>query len=110
MEEEEDRKRMDFEGRDYDREKLRTIGADEAERWDRKRRKNPDQGFSTYEAASKRQYDRLIKGVKVDKQRYQEEKEMPGEDAFYAKDGTINIGLHKDTASDIDGMVSDLDR
>lgn len=34
-------------GEDYDRVKLLDLGADEAERWERKRKKtNPDQGFA----------------------------------------------------------------
>lgn len=33
--------------------KLLEVGADEAERWERrKKKKNPDQGFSTYEDAT----------------------------------------------------------
>jgi len=111
MEEEEDRKKFSAEGRDYDREQLLTVGAEDADRWDRKKRKvNPDQGFSTYEAASKRQYDRLVRGMKVDKGRYQEEKKELGENAFYAKSGTINIGIHKDQEDDIDNMVNDLEK
>lgn len=42
-----------FQGKDYDRLKLLEVGADEAERWERrKKKKNPDQGFSTYEDAT----------------------------------------------------------
>ena len=44
------------EGIDYDRVKLLDVQADEAERWERKKmaKKNPDQGFSDYEAATAR--------------------------------------------------------
>lgn len=46
-------------GEDYGRTKLLNISALEAERFDRmKKKKNPDQGFSDYEAASIRQYNR----------------------------------------------------
>lgn len=42
-----------FQGKDYDRLKMLEVGADEAERWERrKKKKNPDQGFSTYEDAT----------------------------------------------------------
>nr|XP_053633027.1 pre-mRNA-splicing factor syf2-like [Cherax quadricarinatus] len=41
------------EGKDYDRLRMLEVGADEAERWERrKKKKNPDQGFSTYEDAT----------------------------------------------------------
>lgn len=46
-------------GEDYDRTKLLNVSALEAERFERmKKKKNPDQGFSDYEAASIRQYNR----------------------------------------------------
>jgi len=112
LEEEEERKRCEREGRDYEREQLLGVGADEAQRWEAKRRRkmNADEGFSSYEAASKRQYDRCTKGIKVDRERYEREKERLGEDAFYAKPGTINIGLHKDTEDDLENMASDLEK
>lgn len=98
-------------GKDFDREKLLQVGADEAERWERKKRKkNPDVGFSSYEDATFRQYNRLSKGIKMDSQRYEKEKQQMGEEAFYASRGTINIGLHKDTEDDIDNMVQDLEK
>lgn len=43
------REAAEAEGKDYDRMKLLQVGADDAERWERrKKKKNPDQGFSTY--------------------------------------------------------------
>lgn len=46
-------------GEDYDRTKLLNVSAIEAERFERmKKKKNPDQGFSDYEAASIRQHNR----------------------------------------------------
>lgn len=46
-------------GEDYDRVKLLGISAVEAEKLERmKKKKNPDQGFSDFEAASVRQYNR----------------------------------------------------
>lgn len=46
-------------GEDYDRSKLLHVSALEAERFEKmKKKKNPDQGFSDYEAASIRQYNR----------------------------------------------------
>lgn len=56
-----------------------------------------------------RQYDRLIKGVKVDLEDYEKEKAAVGEQAFYREDNTICIGLHKDAPDAIDNMVKDLE-
>ena len=42
-----------LQGEDYDRLKLLEVGADEAELWERKKKKkNSDQGFSTFEDAT----------------------------------------------------------
>ena len=87
------------------------VGADEAERWERKKqKKNPNVGFSSYEEATARQYNRHVKNIKMDKSQYEREKERLGEEAFYCKEGTINIGLHKDTDESIDSMVEDLEK
>lgn len=99
------------EGKDYDRVRMLEIGADEAEQYERKKRKkNPDLGFSTYEDATIRQYNRLVKNKKVDLEEYEREKAAVGEDAFYGRDNTIAIGLHKDTPDAIDNMVNDLEK
>jgi len=101
---------MIAEGKDYDRERLLEVGANEAERWERKKKKkNPDSGFSTYEDATIRQYNRLQKNKKVDMDRYDRDREAMGEDAFYCQNNTIPIGLHTDTKDDIDAMVQDLE-
>lgn len=105
------REAAESEGKDYDRMKLLEVGADEAERWERrKKKKNPDQGFSTYEDATIRQYKRLINNKKIDMEEYEREKQMVGEDAFYGHDNTIAIGLHKDSKEAIDNMVDDLEK
>ncbi|XP_068202612.1 pre-mRNA-splicing factor Syf2 [Palaemon carinicauda] len=99
------------EGKDYDRVRMLEVGADEAELYERKKRKkNPDLGFSTYEDATIRQYNRLVKNKKVDLEEYEKEKAAVGEDAFYGRDNTIAIGLHKDTPDAIDNMVNDLEK
>ncbi|XP_045624873.1 pre-mRNA-splicing factor syf2 isoform X2 [Procambarus clarkii] len=99
------------EGKDYDRLRMLEVGADEAERWERrKKKKNPDQGFSTYEDATIRQYNRLVKNKKTNMEEYEREKQAVGEAAFYGEDNTIAIGLHKDSASAIDNMVEDLEK
>ncbi|KAF5291419.1 hypothetical protein FQR65_LT01730 [Abscondita terminalis] len=97
-------------GEDYDRTKLLHISAVDAERLERKRKKkNPDLGFSDFEAATKRQYDRLIKNMAPkDMERYQEMKEKYG-DAFYGGRSVIIHGLHSDRKEAIDNMVKDLE-
>lgn len=50
--------------------------ADEADRLERKRKKrNPDQGFSDYAQAQQRQYTRLVKQMKPDLGKYNQQKE-----------------------------------
>ncbi|XP_072382636.1 pre-mRNA-splicing factor Syf2 [Diabrotica undecimpunctata] len=98
------------EGKDYDRIKLLNVSAVEAERFDRmKKKKNPDEGFSDYEAASVRQYNRLIKTMAPkDMERYEEQKEKYG-DAFYAGPNTIVHGLHKDRPEAVDNLVKSVE-
>lgn len=108
--EEEERDRIESDGHDYDRLKYLDMQADEAERWDRKqkRKQNTDTGFSSYEAATARQYTRLTKQIKPDMDEYQHEKEKLGEEAFYAGKDTILQGLRKDSKSAVNKMVTDL--
>ncbi|KAH8018741.1 hypothetical protein MRX96_030712 [Rhipicephalus microplus] len=97
-------------GEDYSRIKLLSVSADEAERFDRKKkRKNPDVGFSDYEAATVRQYQRLVKQIKPDFDQYERKKEEMGDAMFPTRD-TIIHGLHKDSKDDIDRMVDDLEK
>ncbi|XP_076069143.1 pre-mRNA-splicing factor syf2 [Oratosquilla oratoria] len=111
FEEEQRREKAVQEGQDYDRMRILNVSAEDAERWERrKKKKNPDEGFSTFEAATVRQYGRLVKGMKVDMNEYNKSKESMGEAAFYGEDNTINIGLHKDSKDAIDGMVQDLEK
>ena len=68
---EEARSACEAEGKDYDREKMRHIGADEAEATDRRKRRQAegqDQGFSTWEAATARKYNKLVKGIGMDRE------------------------------------------
>ncbi|KAB7501248.1 Pre-mRNA-splicing factor syf2 [Armadillidium nasatum] len=100
LHEEEEKAAAEREGKDYNRQKMLSVSAVDAERWERKKKKkNPDEG----------QYDRLIKGVKVDLEEYEKEKAAVGEQAFYREDNTISIGLHKDSPDAIDSMVKDLE-
>jgi len=99
-------------GEDYNRMKLLDEQADELERMNRlkARKKNPDQGFSSYEAAAVRQHKRLVQNMKTDLVGYEEEKEKLGEEMFYASRNSIVHGVHVDKEENIDRMVSDLDK
>ncbi|CAL8126576.1 unnamed protein product [Orchesella dallaii] len=112
LEDEDRRTKCEAEGDDYDRVKLLNMQADDLERINRlrARKKNPDEGFSTYEAATARQYKRLVTNMKVDARNYEEEKEALGEEAFYAGKDTLIHGLHKDKPENIDKMVQDLEK
>lgn len=97
-------------GKDYDRVKLLSVSAIEAANIDKKRsRRNPDVGFSDYEAQTARQYNRLVKQMPVrDMAKYEQQRQQFG-DAFYGGAHTIQQGLHKDTTKAIDNMVNDLE-
>lgn len=104
------RKETAEKGLDYDRVKLLNVSALEAENFERKRKKkNPDQGFSDFEAATVRQYNRLVKGMAPkDMDHYEEQKEKYG-DAFYGGKHVIIHGLHEDRPQAVDNMVKDLE-
>lgn len=112
-EEEEDTRRQECEanGDDYDRVKMLELGAEEAERVERKQKskRNPDGGFANFEQATFRQYTRLSKQVKPDKKEYEREKEKLGE-AFYPSADTLGVMDHKDSDEAVDRMVNDLER
>ncbi len=110
LEEEKLREQCEAEGKDFEREKLKHVGADEAEAIDRRKRAkhNPDQGFSNYEAAAYRKYSQQIKQINPNMEKYDAAKETAGE-AFYASSGTVVHGVHKDTTDAIDKMAKDVE-
>ncbi|KAI0231923.1 Pre-mRNA-splicing factor syf2 [Lamellibrachia satsuma] len=109
-EEETRRKECEERGEDFDRVKLLEIGAEQAERWDRmKKKKNPDPGFSDYEQATHRQYQRLTKQLKPDMAGYDQQKEKMGE-VFYPTVDTLGVTEYKDDKGAIDNMVEDLEK
>ncbi|QQP41164.1 Pre-mRNA-splicing factor SYF2 [Caligus rogercresseyi] len=58
----------------------------------------PRSGFSSYENASFRKYESLVKSqIKPDMELYNADKARHGEDAFYARRGAFVHGVHKDT-------------
>ncbi|XP_075168414.1 pre-mRNA-splicing factor Syf2 [Haematobia irritans] len=98
-------------GEDYDRLKLLEVSAIDAEKIEKKKKKqNPDLGFSTFEAQTARQYNRLVKTMPArDMAKYEKQKAELGE-AFYGGPNTIIHGLVKDTPSAINNMVKDLEQ
>lgn len=104
------RKESEEQNENYDRVKLLNVSAIEAETLERKRKKkNPDRGFSDFEAATVRQYNRLVKAMpSKDLERYEEQKEKYG-DAFYGGKHVILHGLHEDKKDAVDNMVKDLE-
>lgn len=111
-EEQEEKKRKEAiaRGEDYDRVKLLEIGADDAEKWERKKKKkNPDPGFSDYESATFRQYQRNTKNLKPDLKDYSRQKEKMGDD-FYAGKDTLGLTQRKDPKEAVDRMVDDLEK
>ncbi|XP_003739192.1 pre-mRNA-splicing factor SYF2 [Galendromus occidentalis] len=94
------------EGRDYNMEKLRGVSAMEADRLDRakKRKQNPDQGFSSFEAATARQYHSLVDQIKPDMEDYEAKKEKMGE-AFFPTADTMIHGTHKDSPQALERLA-----
>ncbi|BFZ25328.1 hypothetical protein BsWGS_28367 [Bradybaena similaris] len=109
-EQEQKKKECAKKGEDYERVKVLELGADEAEKWERKKKKkNPDQGFADYEQATFRQYQRLTRQIKPDPQEYEKQRNKLGED-FYASSNTLGLHQHKDSEEAIDRMVGDLEK
>lgn len=106
------RKEATEKGVDYDRVKVRNISAVEATNMEnKKRKKNPDLGFSDYEAQTARQYNRLVKQMPPpDMAKYNQRREELGDAVFYGGAHTVLQGLHKDTPRTINKMVKDLDK
>lgn len=98
-------------GEDYERTKLLHIDATVAERIARKRnnKRNPDPGFSDYEQAAVRQYNRLVNNIKPNMESYEQAKDKLGP-AFYGDRNTILHGLHEDKKEVVEKMVEDLEK
>lgn len=110
IDQEEKKQEAAAKGEDYNRTKLLDITAEDASKWDRmKKKKNPDAGFSNFEDAAIRQYERQTKKLKPDMVAYVKEKETMGE-AFYPTKDTIIHGMQGDSKESIDNMVEDLEK
>nr|KAG5704945.1 hypothetical protein BaRGS_022787 [Batillaria attramentaria] len=110
QEQEKLRQECEERGEDFDLVKLRDYGADEVEKWERKKKKkNPDTGFADYEQATHRQYQRLTKQMKPDLHQYERQREKMGDD-FYASANTLGLHQRKDPEENVDKMVKDLEK
>ncbi|XP_015985326.2 pre-mRNA-splicing factor SYF2 [Rousettus aegyptiacus] len=110
LQEEEKKKECAARGEDYEKVKLLEISAEDAERWERKKkRKNPDLGFSDYAAAQLRQYHRLTKQIKPDMETYERLREKHGEE-FFPTSNSLLHGTHVPSSQEIDRMVTDLEK
>ncbi|XP_018424456.1 PREDICTED: pre-mRNA-splicing factor SYF2 [Nanorana parkeri] len=110
VKEEEKKKECVEKGIDYKRAKLLDISAEEADRWERKKKKkNPDSGFSDYAAAHLRQYQRLTRQIKPDMEEYEQEREKRGEDFFPTSDSLYH-GTHVPSKDGVERMVTDLEK
>uniref|UniRef100_A0A8D0DJ39 Pre-mRNA-splicing factor SYF2 n=1 Tax=Salvator merianae TaxID=96440 RepID=A0A8D0DJ39_SALMN len=110
LKEEEKKKECLAKGDDYERVKLLEISAEDAARFERKKKKkNPDLGFSDYAAAQLRQYQRLTKQIRPDLEQYEKLREESGEE-FYPTSNSLLHGTHVPTKEGIDKMVGDLEK
>ncbi|XP_042194798.1 pre-mRNA-splicing factor syf2 [Callorhinchus milii] len=110
LKEEEKKNECLAKGEDYERVKLLDVGAEDAERWERKKKKkNADPGFSDFAAAQFRQYQRLVKQIKPDMENYEQQKEDVGEE-FYPTSNSLLHGSHVPSKAGVDRVVADVER
>ncbi|CAK9290667.1 unnamed protein product [Gordionus sp. m RMFG-2023] len=109
VDEEKKKKEAIKDGQDYDRLKALNIPAEIADQNYRKRNKkrNPDPGFSSFEEAAIRKYQRLSKQIKPDKERYERMKKKMGQE-FYPTSNTLLTHLEEDPQHNIDKMAEDI--
>ncbi|XP_055912949.1 pre-mRNA-splicing factor Syf2 [Eupeodes corollae] len=105
------REAAEAEGKDYDRMKMLEVSAIDATRIEKKKqKKNPDGGFSTFEAQTARQYNRLVKNMTPrDMEKYEKQKQELGEEAFYCVPNTLVHNIPQDDPEAINKMVKDLE-
>ncbi|KJH53364.1 SYF2 splicing factor [Dictyocaulus viviparus] len=110
LQEIEERKKAEKDGLDYDRLKALNTSADVAARIEmrRKRKKNPDQGFSSYEDMTLRQHSRLTTAIKPNSESYRKMRDIVGDDQFYPTADTLIHGAHYPTSSAMEKLVQDV--
>ncbi|CAH8569864.1 unnamed protein product [Heterobilharzia americana] len=94
---------------DPDRTRSLNVSAEIADRLEARRRKkrNTDEGFSTYADASHRKYLKMTKQIKPDLVSYQKEKEKLGELAFPTAD-TIGLTNRKDPPEAVERLANQI--
>lgn len=104
------KKEAEEKGQDFDRLKALDTQADVADKIDaaKRRKKNPDTGFASYEAMSLRQYERNTNAVKPDMESYQKMKEVVGPQQFYPTANTLIQGSHYPTEKGLDRLSEDV--
>ncbi|VDK60817.1 unnamed protein product [Anisakis simplex] len=97
-------------GEDYERLKALKTQADLADRKEFTKRKkhNPDKGFSDYETMTLRQYERLSGNIKPDMKSYEKMKEIVGEEEFYPTSNTLITGSHYPTDAAKEKLAQDI--
>ncbi|KAK1791201.1 hypothetical protein P4O66_013218 [Electrophorus voltai] len=97
-------------GEDYERVTLLEVSAEDADRWERKKKKkNPDPGFAGYAEAQLRQYQRLTKQIRPDMEGYERQKQECGED-FHPTSNSLLHGTHVPSREAIDRMQEDVEK
>lgn len=109
---EEEKQRAEELGEDYELKKSLDIQADELDKWERFKasKKRQDPGFIDFEAATKRQYNRLTKQLKPNLEEYKSIKDKVGEETFYLqnKDLLPTSSLTLDAKDGVERMVEDV--
>ncbi|KAF1761592.1 hypothetical protein GCK72_009848 [Caenorhabditis remanei] len=105
-----DRKEAEDKGLDFERVRSLEMSADVTEKLEqkRKRKKNPDQGFASYEDMTLRQHTRLTAALDPDLESYKKMKECVGGEQFYPTADTLIHGNHYPTSSAMDRLVKDV--
>ncbi|CAI4226238.1 unnamed protein product [Auanema sp. JU1783] len=110
LQEMEERKKAEEEGKNYDRMKALNTQADVADRIEasRKRKKNPDQGFSSYDEMTLRQHSRLTSNLNPDMKSYKQMRQVVGEEQFYPGVNTLIHGSHYPTQAAMEKLAGDV--
>lgn len=110
LQELEAKKKADEAGEDYERLQALETQADIADRKEfmKRRKQNPDKGFSDYEAMTLRQYQRLSSSIKPDMKSYEEMKQVVGDEQFYPTSDTLIVGTYYPTDAALDKLKDDI--
>ncbi|VDN60052.1 unnamed protein product [Dracunculus medinensis] len=110
LEEMEMRREAEKYGEDYDRLKALNYQADlfKKKEFLKSKKKNPDKGFSDYEAMTLRQYQRLTGNIKPDMYSYEKMRQIIGNADFYPTADTLVSGSHYPTEAAMDKLAESI--